>query len=110
MNTYKPRKGSHYYMINSRFEVRQAQHIGSAKSNARIAAGNCFKTKMEAHTFLMNMRLMRRKMPTSYNLATKVVFRNYLGLLQFFVQISRQARKNKQSAEFLVTVPIGKSI
>lgn len=48
---FKPRKGQNYWMINSRFEVRETTHTGSSKSNKRIEAGNYFKTKSEASAF-----------------------------------------------------------
>lgn len=48
---YKPKKGKSYFMINSRFEVKQTENTGSKKATDRIAVGNCFKTKGEAHAF-----------------------------------------------------------
>lgn len=51
MSFYKPRKGSKYWMINSRFEVKQTEHTGSEKSRKRIAVGNVFKTEKEAKHF-----------------------------------------------------------
>lgn len=48
---YKPRKGSNYWMVNSRFEVRQTTHSGGEKSLKRIDVGNCFKSEKEATHF-----------------------------------------------------------
>lgn len=48
---FKPRKNQHYFMINSRFEVKDTQNTGSKKAKDRIAVGNCFKTKQEATEF-----------------------------------------------------------
>lgn len=48
---FKPRKNQRYFMINSRFEVKETQNTGSTKAKGRIAAGNCFKTKQEATEF-----------------------------------------------------------
>lgn len=48
---WKPKKGDTYYMINSRFQVKQCEHTGSNKQNDRIAAGNYFKEKSEANAF-----------------------------------------------------------
>lgn len=52
----KPRKAQTYYMINSRFEVKQVTHTGSQKQADRIAAGNYFKTKTEANAFCYLVR------------------------------------------------------
>lgn len=48
---YKPRKGSVYWLVNSRLEVKQTTHGGSERSQKRIDAGNCFKTAKEARQF-----------------------------------------------------------
>lgn len=56
MRTYKPRKGSAYWMINSRFEVKETTNTGSKKSLKRINVGNCFKTKQEANAFAYLVR------------------------------------------------------
>ena len=49
---YKPKKGKSYWMINSRFEVRETTNSGSAKSLKRIEVGNCFRTAKEARAFV----------------------------------------------------------
>lgn len=49
--SYKPRKGSAYWMVNSRLEVKETVHTGSDRSKKRIDAGNCFKTAKEARQF-----------------------------------------------------------
>lgn len=49
--SYKPPKGRNYWMINSRFEIKQTTHTGSEKSKKRIAAGNSFKTHKDAKQF-----------------------------------------------------------
>lgn len=49
---WKPKKGQSYWMINSRFEVRETTHTGSNKSTKRIEAGNYFKTAKEAKAFV----------------------------------------------------------
>lgn len=46
-----PKEGQSYFMINSRFKVRQTTHTGSKKSNERIEAGNYFKTQAQANAF-----------------------------------------------------------
>lgn len=48
---FKPRKGQKYFMINSRFDVKQTENTGSQKAQDRIAVGNCFKTENEAKAF-----------------------------------------------------------
>lgn len=48
---YKPKQGKNYWMINSRFEIRETTHSGGAKSLKRIEVGNCFKTAKEARQF-----------------------------------------------------------
>lgn len=53
---YKPRIGKSYFMINSRFEVKETTNTGSVKSQKRIDAGNCFKTKTEANAFAYLVR------------------------------------------------------
>lgn len=49
--SYKPKKGSSYFMVNSRFQVKQTENTGSQKSADRIAAGNAFRTHAEAEQF-----------------------------------------------------------
>lgn len=49
--SYKPQKGSNYWMINSRFEVKHTTNTGSKKALDRIKVGNCFKTKKQAQIF-----------------------------------------------------------
>jgi hypothetical protein len=49
--SYKPAAGDVYYMLNSRFEVKQTTNTGSGKSSKRISVGNCFKTAAEAEDF-----------------------------------------------------------
>lgn len=46
-----PKKGQSYWMINSRFEVKETTHTGSEKSKKRIAAGNYFSRKQDANAF-----------------------------------------------------------
>lgn len=53
--SYKPKKNQPYWMINSRWEVKQGVANGSNKSNGRIAVGNCFRTKEEAQAFQARM-------------------------------------------------------
>lgn len=48
---YKPTTGRNYWMINSRFEIRETTHTGSSKSKQRIKAGNCFRTAADARRF-----------------------------------------------------------
>ena len=48
---FKPRKGQHYFMINSRFEVKETTNTGSKKALDRIKVGNAFKTAEEAMKF-----------------------------------------------------------
>lgn len=48
---YKPTTGRNYWMINSRFEIRETTNTGSSKSKKRIKAGNCFRTKADAERF-----------------------------------------------------------
>ena len=48
---YKPTTGRNYWMINSRFEIRETTHTGSNKSKQRIKAGNCFRTEKDARRF-----------------------------------------------------------
>lgn len=57
MLKFYPKKNQVYYMINSRWEVKETLHTGSKKSKARISAGNCFKTKTQANYFLDWMRM-----------------------------------------------------
>lgn len=49
--TFKPRKGQKFWMLNSRFEIKETVNTGSTKSKGRIRAGNCFKTKTEVAEF-----------------------------------------------------------
>ncbi len=49
--SYKPTNGRNYWMINSRFEIRETTNTGSNKSKARIKAGNCFRTHKDAVRF-----------------------------------------------------------
>lgn len=53
--SYKPRRGGKYWMINSRFEVRQTENTGSDKSRKRIQVGNSFKTKEDAEQFKLQL-------------------------------------------------------
>lgn len=53
---WKPKKGQKYYMMNSRFEVKQSEYTGSKKAIDRVAAGNCFKDKTEANAFAYLVR------------------------------------------------------
>lgn len=54
-----PKKGQPYWMLNSRWEVRQSENTGSSKSRGRVAAGNYFKTKEEAEEFAEALKKMR---------------------------------------------------
>lgn len=47
----KPKKGQRYFMVNSRFQVKETTHMGSKKAEDRIEAGNYFKTRSEANAF-----------------------------------------------------------
>lgn len=51
MKKFKPKIGNAYFMINSRFEIKQTFHTGSEKSKKRIEVGNCFKTRGQANAF-----------------------------------------------------------
>lgn len=48
---YKPPVGQQYFMLNSRFEVKQTENTGSPKAAGRIGVGNSFKTAAEAEEF-----------------------------------------------------------
>lgn len=47
----KPKIGQTYWMINSRFEVKETTNTGSQKAQDRIAAGNYFKSRAQAYNF-----------------------------------------------------------
>lgn len=49
--SFKPRRGQTYFMLNSRFEVKETQNTGSQKARDRIKVGNCFKTAEQAMKF-----------------------------------------------------------
>lgn len=49
--SFRPEAGQVYFMVNSRFEVKQTTNNGSGKSSKRISVGNCFKTQAEAEEF-----------------------------------------------------------
>ena len=61
---YKPKKGKAYFMLNSRFEVKQTENTGSKKALDRIKVGNCFKTADEA----MKFRLYVMKLAEPYEI------------------------------------------
>lgn len=63
---YRPKQGSDFYMVNSRGEVRKANHNGSQKMAARIAYGNSFKTASEAEEYRNRIAQMGK-----YGLATQ---------------------------------------
>lgn len=71
MAKFKPKKNQNYFMINSRWEVKQAPNTGSHKANGRIAIGNCFKTQEEAELF--RERLLK-KVPMSRLQHFKAIF------------------------------------
>lgn len=62
--SFKPRKGQAYFMLNSRFEVKQTENTGSKKAADRIKVGNAFKTADEA----MKFRLYVMKMAEPYQI------------------------------------------
>lgn len=48
-----------YFMINSRWEVKEAPMTNSKKAKGRFAVGNKFKTKKEAEEFAQAVKDMR---------------------------------------------------
>jgi hypothetical protein len=49
--SYKPGRGKSYWMLNSRFEIKQTENTGSEKSAKRIRVGNAFQSQDEAEQF-----------------------------------------------------------
>lgn len=59
MKRFQPKKNEIYWMINSRWEVKQSINTGSKKFHDRVKAGNSFQHLEEARTFCTNMKLIR---------------------------------------------------
>lgn len=59
MKRFQPNKNENYWMINSRWEVKQSVNTGSKKFHDRVKAGNCFQHLEEARTFCTDMKLIR---------------------------------------------------
>lgn len=59
MKKFRPKLDQTYWMLNSRWEVKQTELTGSCKSIGRVEAGNCFKTKQEAQEFATTLKRIR---------------------------------------------------
>lgn len=53
---FKPKTGHPYWMINSRWEVKQSPNTNSKRSKDRIRVGNCFRTREDAEAYLAVMK------------------------------------------------------
>lgn len=59
MKRFQPKKNENYWMINSRWEIKQSVNTGSKKFDGRVRAGNCFATEKEAKDFLHKVKALR---------------------------------------------------
>lgn len=59
MKRFQPKKNEIYWMINSRWEIKQSVNTGSKKFDGRVRVGNCFATKEEAVIFLNDLKMLR---------------------------------------------------
>lgn len=92
---YKPKVNQNYWMINSRFEVKQTINTGKQKSLKRIEVGNAFETREQAQAFRhMVYKAARgefegfRRTPTAVRFMAKVIeILLYILVLAFIVAL-----------------------